>query len=76
MPITDPIYSIKPNTQVYHNHTACTERNNIETVNVRAGTGGKRLCERCQTYRIIDINNAAKMLTCVGLYGGLFVSTP
>jgi len=32
---------------VYHNNNKCTERNNIERKNVRPGTGGKRLCQRC-----------------------------
>ena len=47
MPVIDPIYSIEKDCEVYHNHTECTERNNIETKNVRAGTGDKRLCHHC-----------------------------
>jgi hypothetical protein len=45
MPVIDPIYSIEKDREVYHNHTDCTERNNIEAKNIRAGTGGKRLCD-------------------------------
>ena len=32
---------------VYHNNSACTERNNIEYRNRKSGTGGKRLCNHC-----------------------------
>jgi hypothetical protein len=40
-----PFHSIKQN--IYHNNTSCTEGNNIEKENLRAGTGGKPLCSRC-----------------------------
>lgn len=33
---------------VYHNQSACTEGNNIETRNRVSGTGGKRLCSHCE----------------------------
>jgi hypothetical protein len=32
---------------VHHNETRCTEGNNIEPENKRAGTGGKPLCKNC-----------------------------
>ena len=32
---------------VFHNNRSCTESNNIETENLRAGSGGRRLCEHC-----------------------------
>jgi hypothetical protein len=32
---------------VFHNNMSCTESNNIETENLRAGSDGRRLCERC-----------------------------
>ena len=40
-----PFHSVKED--VHHNNNACTEGNNIEKVNRREGTGGKRLCSRC-----------------------------
>ncbi len=43
----NPIYSKKSGTEVYHNNNKCTERNNIEKQNVKQGTGGLRLCNRC-----------------------------
>jgi len=33
---------------VHHNNNQCTERNNIETRNLRQGTGGKPLCQHCK----------------------------
>jgi hypothetical protein len=42
-----PFHSIKQH--VHHNNNSCTEGNNIERENWRAGTGGKPLCERCAT---------------------------
>lgn len=33
---------------VYHDNTTCTEGNNIEPENKRAGTGGKRKCQKCE----------------------------
>jgi len=44
----DPFYSIKPGTDVHHNNDECTEGNNIEPENRRAGTGGHPLCSRCE----------------------------
>lgn len=32
---------------VYHNNNKCTERNNIEAVNLRQGNAGKKLCLHC-----------------------------
>ena len=34
-------------TAVYHNNNECTEGNNIEPKNLVKGTGGLRLCKRC-----------------------------
>jgi hypothetical protein len=42
---TSPFYT--PRQDVYHNNNRCTEGNNIESHNRRAGTGGKRLCHHC-----------------------------
>lgn len=33
---------------VYHDNNRCTEGNNIEARNKKAGTGGKRKCSRCK----------------------------
>ena len=33
---------------VYHDNSRCTEGNNIEARNKKAGTGGKRKCSRCK----------------------------
>lgn len=60
MAIIEPIYSIQKENEVYHNNSECTERNNIETKNVRAGTGGKRLCEHCN--RLNAANNYTSSL--------------
>lgn len=46
MPQTDPWHSIKAT--VHHNNTKCTKGNNIESENLRQGTGGKPLCEECE----------------------------
>jgi hypothetical protein len=43
----NPTYSIEFS-EVYHNNNKCTERNNIESRNVKQGTGGKRLCSHCK----------------------------
>ena len=43
-----PFHSTKPGTEVHHNNDKCTEGNNIEEDNLKAGTGGHRLCERCK----------------------------
>ncbi len=46
---TAPFHSVKLNTpNVYHNNTSCTEGNNIEPQNKRAGTGNRPLCTHCQ----------------------------
>ena len=33
---------------VYHDNSKCTERNNIEKENVQHGTGGKDKCDHCK----------------------------
>lgn len=38
--------------QVYHDNDKCTEGNNIERRNWKAGKGGKRLCRRCETLNL------------------------
>ncbi len=43
-----PIYSKKPGTSVHHNNNQCTERNNIESENIKHGTGGLPVCSHCQ----------------------------
>lgn len=44
----DPFHSTKPNaTKVHHNNDKCTEGNNIEAANKKAGTGGHPLCSHC-----------------------------
>ncbi|MEI2695530.1 MAG: hypothetical protein V9E90_10695 [Saprospiraceae bacterium] len=45
MPSRSPWHSIKQN--VNHNNTECNTGNNIETENLRTGTGNKPLCEEC-----------------------------
>lgn len=45
MPTRSPWHSIKQH--VHHNNTECNTGNNIETENLRAGTGNKPLCEEC-----------------------------
>ncbi|MES2373779.1 MAG: hypothetical protein V4557_14460 [Bacteroidota bacterium] len=40
-------HSARPGETVYHNNDKCTERNNIESYNVRQGEGGKKLCAHC-----------------------------
>jgi hypothetical protein len=40
-----PFHSEKQH--VHHNNSKCTEGNNIEKANVKAGTGGKPLCSHC-----------------------------
>ncbi len=48
MPQVSPTHSVKDTARkVYHNNSACTERNNIETRYLRQGTGGRPLCEHC-----------------------------
>jgi len=41
-------HSKKEGTKVHHNHSECTEGNNIETYNKVAGTGGLPLCDHCK----------------------------
>lgn len=41
-----PWHSIKQT--VHHNNTTCKTGNNIETENLRQGTGGKPLCKECE----------------------------
>ena len=46
----NPIYSAAPNDpKRHHNNNRCTEANNIETKNIRQGTGGFPLCHHCST---------------------------
>jgi hypothetical protein len=47
MPHDKPIFSIERNSEFYHDNTSCTDRNSIETKNLRVGTGGKKLCPQC-----------------------------
>lgn len=43
-----PFHSIKPNaSNVHHDNNKCTEGNNIEKQNVKNGTAGRPLCDRC-----------------------------
>lgn len=44
---TYPFHSKKPETKVYHDDTACTEGNNIESYNKVPGTGNRPRCKRC-----------------------------
>ncbi len=53
MATTESVYSTKPGREVYHNNTACTERNNIERENLAYGTGGRRLCSHCKLLNAI-----------------------
>lgn len=46
MPQKSPWHSIKQ--PVHHNNTNCNTGNNIETENLRQGTGGKPLCKECE----------------------------
>jgi len=49
MPKTSPWHSVKQgDPPVYHDNTECDKGNNIESENVRQGTGGRRRCDRCQ----------------------------
>lgn len=41
-----PFHSVKGT--AYHDNTRCTEGNNIEPRNRRAGTGGLPKCQRCK----------------------------
>jgi hypothetical protein len=41
-------HSAKAGTKVHHNNNKCTEGNNIETYNLRSGTGGLPLCDHCK----------------------------
>lgn len=44
-----PFHSAKPNTpNVYHDESRCTEGNNIERENRRAGTDGRPKCKTCR----------------------------
>ena len=46
---TSPWHSIRPeDPKVYHDNTSCTEGNNIEDKNRRAGTDGRRQCDHCR----------------------------
>jgi len=41
-----PWHSVKAS--VHHNDTNCNTGNNIESENIRQGTGGKPLCQECK----------------------------
>jgi len=45
---TKPWHSKLKGTKVHHNNPKCTLGNNIETRNIKGGTGGKRLCGQCR----------------------------
>ena len=46
---TSPWHSVKEyDRNVYHDETRCTEGDNIQKENRRAGTGGRPKCERCR----------------------------
>jgi hypothetical protein len=47
VPPVSPFHS-KLDTAVYHNNSACTVGDNIESYNKESGTGGKRLCSGCE----------------------------
>jgi hypothetical protein len=47
MSISYPWHSTRKGETVYHNNTACTEGNNIETYYYASGDGGLKLCHRC-----------------------------
>lgn len=49
MPQKSAWHSIKQT--VHHNNTNCNTGNNIETENIRQGTGGKPLCQECERLR-------------------------
>lgn len=74
MAIIAPIYSIEKESEVYHNNTECTERNNIETKNVRAGEGGKRLCYHCAVLNRSENLRSLGALGAIGIASGLFGS--
>ena len=49
MPKVPPVYSAKlTDKKVYHDNSACTERNNIEKENLRQGTDSRPRCEHCE----------------------------
>jgi len=48
-----PWHSVKQ--PVHHNNTNCNTGNNIESENLRQGTGGKPLCKECK-----DLNAAGR----------------
>lgn len=41
-------HSTRPQATVHHNNNECTEGNNIENKYKKPGTGGRKLCKRCQ----------------------------
>lgn len=44
-----PFHSVKPNDpKVYHDDDQCTEGNNIEKENKRAGTDNRPKCKNCK----------------------------
>jgi hypothetical protein len=76
MPLETPRYSTEPHCEVYHNHTDCTEANNIEKKYFKWGTGGKRICHHCERLANQDgmIKSALESAAIVGgLFGGIGV---
>lgn len=67
-------YSAKPETDVYHNNTLCTEGNNIETFNVREGQGGKRLCRHCTMLNRMSVAGGLGLMGDFWLASGLLGS--
>jgi hypothetical protein len=58
MPLEVPRHSTELHCEVYHNHTDCTEANNIEQKYFAWGTGNKRLCKHCE--KLADYDAMAK----------------
>ena len=48
MPRVAAYHSKLPGTRVYHDHSECTEGNNIESYNRVSGTGGHPKCDHCK----------------------------
>ena len=45
-------HSTKNGITVYHNNRNCTEGNNIESENLKTGTGNKNLCSKCKKLNV------------------------
>ena len=73
MPLETPRHSTELHCEVYHNHTDCTEANNIEDRYLKFGTSGKRLCKHCESLGDRDgfVKETMKYKTMAhGLVGG------